>query len=237
MSSMSSREQRTPLGEQERWSEVDRYIADRLLGHDAVLEQALQRSAAGGLPQIAVSPPQGKLLYLLARIHKARRILELGTLGGYSTIWLARALPVDGRLVTIEAQPAYARVAEQNIASAGLSELIELRVGPALERLPELADEAPEPFDLVFIDADKQNTPRYFEWALSLTRPGGVIVTDNVVRGGAIIDAHPDDARALAMREFHELLSREPRVSATTIQTVGSKHYDGFTVALVAPAD
>jgi predicted O-methyltransferase YrrM len=138
--------------------------------------------------------------------------------------------------VTIEANPDYARVAEQNIASAGLSELVDLRVGPALEQLPQLADEALAPFDLVFIDADKQNTPKYFEWALSLTRPGGVIVTDNVVLGGAIIDAHTDDARAVAMREFHELLSREPRVSATTIQTVGSKHYDGFTVALVAAA-
>jgi predicted O-methyltransferase YrrM len=223
------------MSEDERWDEVDRYIADRLLGRDEVLERATERSAAGGLPQIAVSPPQGKLLYLLARIHKAHRILELGTLGGYSTIWLARALPADGQLVTIEAQPDYARVAAENIADAGLSDLVDLRVGPALGQLPELAAEKPEPFDLVFIDADKQNTPQYFQWALSLTRPGGVIVTDNVVLGGAIIDAHPDDARAVAMREFHELLSHEPRVSATTIQTVGSKHYDGFTVALVAP--
>ena len=233
---MSSREQRWADHEQDRWSAVDRYIADRLLGDDPVLDGAVQRSAAAGLPQIAVSPPQGKLLYLLARIHNAQRILELGTLGAYSTIWLAHALPAAGRLVTIEANPDYARVAAQNIASAGLSELIDLRVGPALERLPELADEAPEPFDLVFIDADKQNTPEYFEWALSLTRAGGVIVTDNVVLGGAIADAHSDDARATAMREFHELLAREPRVSATTIQTVGSKHYDGFNVALVQPA-
>jgi predicted O-methyltransferase YrrM len=233
--SMSSRDRHTAPGEQERWDAVDRYIADRLLGDDAVLAHALERSAAAGLPQIAVSPPQGKLLYLLARIHRARRVLELGTLGGYSTIWLARALPADGRLVTIEADPDYARVAEHNIASAGLSELVDVRVGPALERLPELADEGPEPFDLVFIDADKQNTPHYFQWALSLTRPGGVIVTDNVVLGGAIVDPDTDDGRAVAMREFHELLAREPRVSATTIQTVGVKHYDGFTVALVEP--
>jgi predicted O-methyltransferase YrrM len=233
---MSTREQRAAEREQQRWDAVDRYIGERLLGDDPVLEQAVQRSAAAGLPQIAVSPPQGKLLYLLARIHKAQRILELGTLGAYSTIWLGRALPPAGRLVTIEANPDYARVAAQNIASAGLSELIDLRVGPALERLPELADEGPEPFDLVFIDADKQNTPEYFEWALTLTRPGGVIVTDNVVLAGAVADEHTDDARAAAMREFHELLAREPRVSATTIQTVGSKHYDGFNVALVEPA-
>jgi predicted O-methyltransferase YrrM len=234
---MSSLDARARLGEQERWSAVDRYIADRLLGHDPVLEEVLERSAAEGLPQIAVSAPQGKLLHLLARIHGARTVLELGTLGAYSTIWLARALPPDGRLVTIEANPDYARVAEQNLSSAGLSGMVELRVGPALERLPELAAERPEPFDLVFIDADKQNTPRYFGWALSLTRAGGVIVTDNVVRGGAIIDEHGDDPRALAMRDFHELLARERRASATTIQTVGSKGYDGFTVALVALAD
>jgi predicted O-methyltransferase YrrM len=233
---MSTREQRAAEREQQRWNAVDRYIGERLLGDDPVLEQAVQRSAAAGLPQIAVSPPQGKLLYLLARIHKAQRILELGTLGAYSTIWLGRALPTAGRLVTIEANPDFARVAAQNIATAGLSELIDLRVGPALERLPELADEGPEPFDLVFIDADKQNTPEYFEWALSLTRPGGVIVTDNVVLAGAIADQQTDDARAAAMREFHELLAHEPRVSATTIQTVGSKHYDGFNVALVQPA-
>jgi predicted O-methyltransferase YrrM len=232
---MSSRDPHAPRAEQERWDAVDRYVADRLLGYDAVLEEAIERSAAAGLPQIAVSPPQGKLLYLLARIHKARRVLELGTLGAYSTIWLGRALPPDGRLLTIEANPDYARVAERNIARAGLSELVDLRVGPALDKLPELANEAAEPFDLVFIDADKQNTPRYFQWALSLTRPGGVIVTDNVVLGGAIVDADTDDARAVAMRELHELLAREPRVSATTIQTVGVKHYDGFTVALVQP--
>jgi predicted O-methyltransferase YrrM len=223
--------------EHERWNAVDRYIADRLLGDDAVLEAALARSAAAGLPQIAVSPPQGKLLYLLARVHGARTILELGTLGAYSTIWLARALPADGRVVTIEANPEYARVAAQNIASAGLADVVDLRVGPALERLPELSAEGPEPFDLVFIDADKQNTPQYFEWALELTRAGAVIVTDNVVLGGALIDAHSDDARAHAMRDFHELLSRERRVSATTLQTVGSKGYDGFTVALVQPRD
>lgn len=233
---MSSRERPAGGEAHELWIEVDRYIGERLLGDDPVLDEALQRSAAAGLPQIAVSPPQGKLLHLLARVHGARRILELGTLGAYSTIWLARALPAGGSLVTIEANCDYARVAQQNIASAGLAALIDLRVGPALERLPELAAESPEPFDLVFIDADKQNTPRYFTWALELVRPGAVIVTDNVVLAGALIDEHSDDTRARAMRDFHEMLARESRVSATTIQTVGSKGYDGFTVSLVAPA-
>jgi predicted O-methyltransferase YrrM len=220
---------------QERWNAVDRYIAERLLGDDPVLDQALSDSAAAGLPPIAVSPPQGKLLYLLARLHGARLVLELGTLGGYSTIWLARALAAGGRLVTIEAEPAYADVARKNLDRANLLGAVELRVGRALEQLDKLAAEQPPPFDLVFIDADKQNTPQYFRWALRLSRPGGLIITDNVVRSGGIADAQTDDPRAQAMRSFHELLAGEPRVSATTIQTVGSKGYDGFTVALVDP--
>jgi predicted O-methyltransferase YrrM len=217
-----------------RWSEVDRFIGERLLGDDQILERALATSAVADLPAIAVSPPQGKLLYLLARLAHARTILELGTLGAYSTIWLARALPAGGRLVTVEANPAYAEVAARNIAAAGLAELVELRVGAALEELPELATHPTVPLDMVFIDADKQNTPAYFSAALELSRPGTLIVTDNVIRGGAVIDPEAEDPGARGMREFHELLAREPRVSATTIQTVGSKGYDGFTLALVA---
>jgi len=219
---------------------VDRYINDRLVGSDPVLEEALKTSATAGLPPIAVSPSQGKLLHLLARALGAHRILELGTLGGYSTIWLGRALPPSGRLVTLEADPRYAELARANIARAGLAELVELRVGPALETLPVLAAEAPDPFDLVFIDADKKSTPEYFEWALELTRPGSVIVTDNVIRDGALIDTGNQDPTVLGGRRFHELLAADrlgdARVSATTIQTVGSKGYDGFTLALVLPA-
>jgi len=219
---------------------VDRYINDRLVGSDPVLEEALKTSATAGLPPIAVSPSQGKLLHLLARALGAHRILELGTLGGYSTIWLGRALPPSGRLVTLEADPKYAELARANIARAGLAELVELRVGPALETLPVLAAEAPDPFDLVFIDADKKSTPEYFEWALELTRPGSVIVTDNVIRDGALIDTGNQDPTVLGGRRFHELLAADrlgdARVSATTIQTVGSKGYDGFTLALVLPA-
>jgi predicted O-methyltransferase YrrM len=218
---------------QELWSEVDRYVADRLLGEDPLLDAALADSAAAGLPSIAVSPPQGKLLHLLARIHGASRILEVGTLGGYSTIWLARALPEDGRVVTLELDPGYAEIAAANIERAGLAGLIEIRVGDAHESLAALIAEAPEPFDMVFIDADKQSTPEYFTAALELSRPGGVIVVDNVVRGGALIDADGQDPGAQGMRRFHEMLSGDTRVSATTIQTVGSKGYDGLTVVLI----
>ncbi len=215
------------------WSDVDRYISEHLLGDDPVLDAALRDSAAGGLPPIAVSPPQGKLLHLLARVHGARRILEVGTLGGYSTIWLARALPKDGQIVTLELDPHYAAIAQANVERAGLAGLINIQVGDAQESLRALVAQRPEPFDMVFIDADKQSTPEHFSAALELSRPGGVIVVDNVVRGGAIVDADGDDPRAQGMRRFHELLAREDRVSATTIQTVGSKGYDGFTVALI----
>ncbi len=222
---------------QQRWTAVDSYIDDLLVGHDPALQAALQASAAAGLPPIALSPAQGKLLHLLARIHGARSILEMGTLGGYSTIWLARALPDDGRMITLELDPGYAKVAAANIKRAGLAGLIEIRVGPALERLRALVAENSGPFDLIFIDADKQGTPEYFEQALELSRPGSVIVTDNVVRGGALIDAGSEDPRVQGMRRFHELLASDrscgQRVTATTIQTVGSKGYDGFTLALV----
>lgn len=215
------------------WSEVDAYVQETLLGEDEALAAAERASAAEGLPPIAVSAPQGRLLTLLAEIHGARRVLELGTLGGFSTICLARALPADGRLVSLEVDPDRARVALANVRAAGFGELVEVRVGPALETLPQIAAQESVPFDLVFIDADKENTPHYFEWALRLTRPGAVIVADNVVRGGALIDAADPSPGARGMRAFHELLAQEPRVQATTIQTVGSKGYDGFTLARV----
>jgi predicted O-methyltransferase YrrM len=218
---------------QATWDAVDRYVGEQLIGADEALEQALSASTEAGLPAIAVSPPQGKLLHLLARSISARRIIELGTLGGYSTIWLARALPPEGRVITLEADPRYAEVAGANIARAGLAEAVELRVGAALDTLPALADERPEPFDLVFIDADKPNTPEYFRWALGWTRPGGLIIADNVVRDGAIVDPQGGDPGGLGARRLHELIAAEPRVLATTIQTVGLKGYDGFTIALV----
>jgi len=231
------RAQREPRA-QERWTAVDRYINERLVPPDPALDAALQASAEAGLPPIAVTPSQGRLLELLARVHGARAILELGTLGGYSTIWLARALPAGGRLVTLEADPRYAEVARANIALAGFAESVELRVGPALDTLPQLAAEGKAPFDLIFIDADKKNTPGYFEWALQLSRPGTLIVADNVVRDGAILD--PDaydpalgDEGVQGVRRFFDLLAAEPRVSATAIQTVGAKGYDGFALALV----
>ncbi|HEY2535827.1 MAG TPA: O-methyltransferase [Solirubrobacteraceae bacterium] len=225
---------------QARWSAIDRYISDRLLPADPVLEAALADSDAAGLPPIAVTPNQGKLLELLARVQGARTILELGTLGGYSTIWLARALPAGGRLVTLEANPAFAEVARANIARAGVADAVELRVGAALETLPELHAEGTGPFDLIFIDADKQNYPGYFEWSLKLSRPGTVIVGDNVVRDGAILDPeaydpeHGDDL-IKGVRRFYELVASEPRVSAsaTAVQTVGAKGHDGFAVMIV----
>ncbi|MGB7588880.1 MAG: O-methyltransferase, partial [Solirubrobacterales bacterium] len=178
---------------EERWSEVDEYVAGLLAPHDEALEAALRTSAEAGLPEIQVSPPQGKLLHLLARMQHARTILEFGTLGGYSTIWLGRALPAGGKLITLEANEQYAEVARQNIAAAGLATLVDLRVGPALDMLPELEAEGAGPFDLVFIDADKVHTPDYVAWALERTNPGGLIVADNVVRGGTLADATSDD--------------------------------------------
>jgi predicted O-methyltransferase YrrM len=218
---------------QERWSAVDRYIGDHLLAADPALEAALAASEAGGLPAISVTPNQGKLLHLLARIHGAKSILELGTLGGYSTIWLARALPDGGRLLTLEANATYAEVARGNIAAAGLSERVELRVGPALETLADLDAEGAGPFDLIFIDADKRNYPGYLEWALQLSRRGSVIIADNVVRDGAILTEDASDQSAAGVRRFYELLAAEQRVSATAVQTVGDKGHDGFAVALV----
>ncbi|MCW3069612.1 MAG: O-methyltransferase [Solirubrobacterales bacterium] len=220
---------------QELWSDVDGYTADLLVHEDQALRDAAAGSAAAGLPPIAVSPNQGKLLHLIARAMGARSILELGTLGGYSTIWLARALPPGGRLVTSELEPSYAQVAAENIERAGVADRVEQRVGPALESLRELAGERAGPFDFIFIDADKAGTPQYFEWALELSRAGSVIVTDNVVRGGALVDPENDDPGIEGMRRFHELLAAAPGATGTTIQTVGTKGYDGFTLALVAP--
>jgi len=218
---------------QELWTTVERYITHLLVPSDPALDGALEASAASGLPPINVSPNQGKLLMLLARLQGARTILEIGTLGGYSTIWLARALPADGRLITLEVDPMHAEVARANIARAGLSEVVELRLGRALDTLPQLAAEGRGPFDLIFIDADKPNNPDYFAWALKLSQRGSLIIVDNVVRDGAVIDAASSDLSVQGVRRLNELLAAEPRVSATAIQTVGSKGYDGFAIALV----
>ena len=218
---------------QPNWSAVDEYIADLFLPHDAALAAALDESAAAGLPAIQVSPSHGKLLHLLARIRGARRILELGTLGGYSTIWLARALPADGRLITLESDPEHARVARANVARAGLESIVELRLGRASETLPELVREGAGPFDFIFVDADKESYPEYLPWILKLARIGSVIVADNVVRNGAVVESGNSDPRVHGVRRFHELLAAEPRVSATVIQTVGVKGYDGFALGLV----
>ena len=219
---------------QERWAEVDHYLTDLFVAADSALEEALRASTAAGLPAIHVTPNQGKLLHLLARAAGARAILEIGTLGGYSTIWLARALPDGGRLVTLEADPKHAEVARKNISRAGLAGVVDLRLGRALETLPVLAAAEAGTFDFIFIDADKPAYPDYLAWALRLARPGALIVADNVVRKGAVADAASADPAVQGVRRFNELLAAEPRVSATAIQTVGGKGYDGFAVALVA---
>jgi predicted O-methyltransferase YrrM len=221
------------MSSQDQWTAVDRYITDLLVPADAALDAALQTSAAAGLPPHHVSPSLGKLLLLLARVQGARRILEIGTLGGYSTIWLARALPPDGRLVTLEVDPRHAEVARANIARAGLAGVVDLRLGRALDTLRQLAAERGGAFDLIFIDADKASNPEYFAWALDLSRRGTLIIADNVVRNGAVIAAASEDPNVRGVRRFNELLAAEPRVSATAIQTVGSKGYDGFAIALV----
>jgi len=215
------------------WTAVDRYFADLLLAPDPALEAALAASAAAGLPSIHVTPAQGKLLQLLARGVRARRILEIGTLGGYSTIWLARALPDGGRLVTLEAEPKHAEVARANLARAGVSGVVELRLGRAQEILPRLVAEGGGPFDLIFIDADKAGYAEYFAWALQLSHAGTLIIADNVVRKGAVVDAASPDAAVQGVRRFNAALAQEPRVTATVVQTVGEKGYDGFALAVV----
>lgn len=212
------------------WERVDAYIGEKLVAGDPALEAALAANAAAGLPEIDVAPNQGKFLHILARGVGARRILEIGTLGGYSTIWLARALPPGGRLVTLEAAPAHADVARDNVARAGFAETVEIRVGPALDSLPRLG---PEPFDFVFVDADKTNNAAYLDWALRLTRPGALIVCDNVVRGGRVTDATSTDPGVVGTRAFFDRLRSEPRLTATAVQTVGVKGWDGFAVAIV----
>lgn len=215
------------------WSAVESWLDAHLLANDPVLDAALAANAAAGLPAHDVSPAQGKLLQLLARIAGARAILEIGTLGAYSTIWLARALPDDGTLVTLEAEPRHADVARANLARAGLTERVELRVGAALDTLPLLAAERRGPFDLAFIDADKRSNVAYFDWALRLARPGTVIVVDNVVRDGAVTDATSHDDSVRGVRALLERLAHEPRVAATALQTVGRKGWDGFILARV----
>jgi predicted O-methyltransferase YrrM len=218
---------------QDQWTAVDRYIADLFVPRDPALDEALRVSAAAGLPSIHVSPNQGKLLFLVARLMGARAILEIGTLGGYSTIWLARALPAGGRLITLESDPKHAEIARGNIARAGLADVVELRLGLALDTLPQLAREGRGPFDLIFIDADKPSYADYLTWALELSRPGSFILADNVVRKGAVVDSASTEATVQGVRRFLERLAAEPRVSATAIQTVGSKGYDGLAIAVV----
>lgn len=215
-----------------QWTAVEQYISDMLVPSDPVLDRALEAREEAGLPAIDVSPNHGKLLHILARMVNARAILEIGTLAGYSTIWLARALAPGGRLVTLEIDPAHAEVARANIAHAGLADSVDLRLGRALDTLPTLGDEGTA-FDLVFIDADKESNADYFAWALKLSRPGSVIVVDNVVRDGAVADAASTDPLVLGVRRLNERIAAEPRVTATAIQTVGSKGYDGFTIAVV----
>ena len=216
-----------------QWDNVDRYIAKSLLEPDKVLDAALRDSDAAGLPQIQVSAPQGKLLQLLAMAQNAKNILEIGTLGGYSTIWLARALPEDGRVVTLELEEKHAKVARNNIARAGFAKVVDVLVGPALETLPKLEG----PFDFIFIDADKENIPAYFTHALHLSRPGTTIVVDNVIRNGAVAEEGHPDPRVQGVQQLFDMLKKLPRVYATAVQTVGGKGYDGFLLALVGHLD
>jgi predicted O-methyltransferase YrrM len=223
---------------EQTWSEVDAYVSAHVIPDDPALAAAVAANDAAGIARGAISPAEGRLLELLARLHGARSILEIGTLGAYSTIWLARALAPGGRLVTLELDPRSAEVARQNVEVAGFGEIVQVRVGAALDTLAELVDEGAGPFDLIFIDADKQNNPGYLEWSLKLTRPGSAIVADNVVRAGAILEPGADDPRLgdggiQGLRRFYELIAAEPRLTATAIQTVGVKGHDGFVLALV----
>ena len=217
----------------ETWSAVDRYFTDALLPADPILEAALRRSADAKLPSINVSPAQGKLLHLLAKTQGAKRILEIGTLGAYSTIWLARALPADGKLITLEFDPKHAAVARENLAAAGLGRVVDLRLGRAIDLLPQIAAENAGPFDLIFVDADKPSNPDYFAWAMKLSKPGSLIIIDNVVRKGEVLNTSSEDASIVGTRKMVEIVSKEPRVSGTVVQTVGVKGYDGFVIARV----
>jgi predicted O-methyltransferase YrrM len=218
---------------QETWTAIDEYFKDRLIGIDDALDAALTNSEMSGLPAINVSPNQGKFLHLLAKIQGAKSILEIGTLGAYSTIWLARALPAGGQLVSLEADQKHADVAQQNVEHAGLADCVEIIQGPALDNLPNLINDKRAPFDFVFIDADKQNNPAYVNWALNMTRPGSIIIVDNVVRGGTLAEDHNDDAAVQGARSLFDLIENEPKLDATALQTVGIKGYDGLVIALV----
>jgi predicted O-methyltransferase YrrM len=217
----------------ELWKKVDRYITDRLIPSDPILDEAQAANAAAGLPAIDVAPNQGKMLNLLAQLAGARKVLEIGTLGGYSTTWLARALPEDGRLITLEADAKHAEVARKNIARAGLEHLVTVRLGAALDTLPQIEKEGEGPFDLIFIDADKKNIPNYLAWSLKLSRIGTLLLVDNVIRDGEVIDASSKDPNVQGARELFDALKAEPRLEATALQTVGSKGYDGFAMAVV----
>ena len=216
-----------------QWRAVDAYFTETIVAPGRVLVEALAANAAAGLPSIDVSPPQGKLIHLLARMTGARKALEIGALGGYSTIWLARALPDDGKLVTLELDERHAAVALENITRAGLAGKVEVRTGQALAILPKIEAEGLAPFDFVFIDADKTHNPEYLAWALRLARPGTAIVVDNVVREGEVVDAASADPDVIGVRRMFEMMAREPRLSATAIQTVGAKGWDGFALAIV----
>lgn len=218
---------------QEQWTAVDDYFAQHLIPPDPVLDAALQAAQAAELPEIQVSLNQGQMLAVLVKLVNARRILEIGTLGGYSTLWMARAMPADGHIITLEYEPKHAEVARANFAQAGVADQIEIRVGKALDTLPQLEAEGAGPFDLVFIDADKPNNTPYFEWALKLTRRGSLIITDNVVRQGAILDPDHADERVQGVQRFFERIAHEPRVSSTALQTVGSKGWDGLVLSVV----
>jgi predicted O-methyltransferase YrrM len=221
----------------DQWAAVDRYFSEQLSLSDAALDAAMAANKAAELPAIDVAPNQGKLLQLLAQLAGARRILEIGTLGGYSTIWLARALPAGGRLITLEFNAKHAEIARSNIERAGLAQMVEIRVGAALDTLPKLQKESKEPFDLIFIDADKPNNSAYVGWAIKLSHPGTLIIIDNVVRDGAVADATSTDKDVQGARHLFELLAGEPRLSSTAIQTVGVKGYDGFAFAVVTAAN
>jgi predicted O-methyltransferase YrrM len=219
--------------DQETWTAVDGYLAEKLIPSDPALDSAQAATAAAGMPAISVSPTQGKLLELLAMTLRAESILEIGTLGGYSTIWLARGLAPGGKIITLEKEPKHADVALANIARAGFAEVVELRVGSALDTLPKIAGEDHEPFDLIFIDADKQNIPAYFDWAVTLAHAGSMIIVDNVVRDGDVINADTDDTGTQGVRRFFDRVSTSALVTSTAIQTVGVKGYDGFTLSIV----
>jgi len=215
------------------WTSVDDYITDLFVPSDLVLQEALATSEAAGLPSISVAPNEGKLLMLLAQLCGARSILEIGTLGGYSTIWLARGMVSGGNLITLEAVPKHAEVARTNIARAGLANVVEIRVGAAIDTLAQLTAEHRDPFDLIFIDADKENYPAYLAWALKLSRRGTLIIADNVIRDGEVLDPKSSDPRVQGTRRFNQLLAEESRVEATVIQTVGRKGHDGIAIATV----